>query len=1398
MNDQLVKIPETPMSLKQALEEYADLVYDGKVNVELLAALEFDDTLLDPPEAFRLLSDYENLPTGQRLILNKIIISDGIQVFPADIWSAYSLQSSLSYSELITKFEHINREADIQSSCLLALAIRFKASSEHSLKDICRTVKRTVHYRHAKDRSLFGKKAKKTADEKLSIQSIQDFLEQNEGNSKLLSLYEREYGNVEYQPALDDNKSRVIAKPEELSIAKVDQLLNNGQDNYDYHQVFSWLFTRAIGNETFRESIRRSNYFSKIINHLRSPMDFADVALFLDANNESIQSNGDALDLYDDIVARILAALRKSCHHPDAVLQFARHFCDRLDSTLLDEMKKLVAKSLDSLAPGKIIEGLGKMNAVELLIVTSSIPEATAHRLMEYLSAEHFLHTQPKIRLIAAFLHGNKDLWLFDRYLNLLSADRPGLSTPERRRLKDLIKVALALAGMKEQIPVLESAVESAIERIEKTHAEKARAIASGTSARIREIRPEGGEAGADHDPNGSNDRSDRKPGHSHKHDHPPEPPPKRPGQLDAIEFTATIKDKLAKLNLDPALAANIGVTKTPTGPIPSKIRADLEATAAAAVAIELFTWNDGEEKVIEVEENSILSRLGIKALRFRKTKSFDVEFLFAGDEPAPFYGGVHLNDQGVPSSENFRAEQLLKAILELEAIRHFVRIMMAGEEVQDAGNLDVLRLLGLEAMPAPEPDPQPNPPDDPKNPPDNPKPKNETHNFILENWQAFEEFMEHLENTGDVKMPFKHLHALASSLAAKIQMDKAIPNFGVTVEMPFGHMLSPHVQSLDFYDPTNTREILRKLEINPAVIHVDSLDKLDAYLVRINVRIAGADEQISACIIPPTNRVYFFGVDPDEIIDNERSEPLALTHMILQAFKMAVMRDDDPEVTHAGSHPGGSKRRGAIHINRIITEATRTSYPPIVTSWKTKPGRQDSSGIKQGRFPTENLQEYTRDILEKIAVADTLETGLISAGVRMRAAELWRLLPQSKEIPRHKFPDIYMPIDNPEVVEKLLQIYREQKLVGIPEEQDWFLNFIHREGVSEADAFAALDFITGRVKNPGAPAWEVNPYFRVRCAKNYRGPNPYGQFLSQVLAICQNDHAIGPQTSLAEVYQALRGASILDPENVKIATSGAADFRFPYRFREGGKEMPAKKLFKDGYEVQGNIDLEVVKIIAGNRARMSAVSEIWLRGDNRGEDMNFASRIQSRMSDKTAEVDLRPRARALLVWEFLNDEGEEQYAFSFLDSARDSLDSENPGSVIPAAQRLQRFPKIQTVSNRVLIENATGNHTDFDNPGRWSKSELVSMEMQGIFTLERDGSRIIGIQPGSIKRIQRKKILILTDEQVGYRQFRFKPATFADYMEFAHKENLLDASFGYNPRLAKIQKVIYELLEPV
>ena len=348
------------------------------------------------------------------------------------------------------------------------------------------------------------------------------------------------------------------------------------------------------------------------------------------------------------------------------------------------------------------------------------------------------------------------------------------------------------------------------------------------------------------------------------------------------------------------------------------------------------------------------------------------------------------------------------------------------------------------------------------------------------------------------------------------------------------------------------------------------------------------------------------------------------------------------------------------------------------------------------------------------------------------------------------------------------------------------------RPEVDDTDAINALNFIAA---NPGREPWEVDRFFAAQCRKKFPGENAYERLIRTVQNECQTTPGLESAT-VKEIYQALRGISYLNPDQLKLATSRPVDYRLAYRFREGGKEMPTDTLFTKGYEVGTGIDMEVVQVIAGNRARMSRESELWLRGDNRSEEMDFASKVQNRLVRSKTEVDLSPRARALLVWEFLDQDAERKYAFAYLDTARDALDPESLTKIIPASERLKNFARVQTKADQAFRENFSGKHTDFDDHRKWSRSALRKFEEHGILELEKDGvGRITGIKKGSVKNITRKRILILEEEQVGYRQFRFDPATFTDYMDYAQSEGLLDEGFNYESKTAQIQKVIYKHL---
>ncbi len=1379
-----------------------------------LNEIEITDQPLQESQAINVLKTYHALSPAKKAIIEKTILTNRGAI-PKNVYAAFNYFHTAKNNSQFALESTLGFEEDVEKSVAYVWAMLLAQNSEETLRKIARSIRRVAHYKIAESAGMFtfNKEDKERTLALGMIQKLDKAVQMFAPGLSLVKIYQSEFAAKPYEPTPEEKQNDFTYKTV-WNISTIKSFLDSETDwaPANLSTAITWALFAYIQNDLLRTGIESHKLLPRLAAQIDNPE--AQISAFravkevqkkfpsLPESAKVILSKVYSSDIHSWFDLFKLFTLCKTGNQDKelgeiAVTNIARqtpkNILDLLSQESITELPllyhALASETRDRIQKSLTVQSLFERPPALVALIFKDFPEAAKRISAEVVSASSSQSPEVRTRVIDRLKHAlslagmDEEIFNFDRDLAKSIVEMEGIVIRQISGEIDLVKsrIATLLEGKtadQKVATILNEKTPSSKAELE-DYRNRLKTLEKTLSAPAERRRPE-------------SEKAD-------KEKESPKEKPKRPGELTVEEFTKAIEAGYRRLNLPQALAVNIGVSKRGDERIISTVRRDLEDTAAAA--LELMPWANGEEKTVKVEEKSALAYFGIAAVQFRKTQSFEVEFLFRESQeegkPTAFCPAVHMNDHGQPEAKNFHNDPLLRAILETESVRYLCQLL--GETVPGATNDEILILLGLQDMPAPEPSPEPPKPAPTAptfEPTPEPEPAREARNFVYENWETFEEFMQTLATKVKIKESFAKLDAIVSQLGAGIVVDKAIPSLGVTVEMREGHVLSNFVNSIDIYDPATTRTTFKKLNIDPKFIHVDSLDKLDAYFVRINVKINEEDEQICACIIPPTNRVYYFGVDPQEIIDEERSEPMALTQMILRAFKMAVMREDNPEFTSAKNNKGSSTRKGAVYVNKIITEATHTSYPPIVTSWSpsdNEESEQSSTSTGKSKKPHGlEVDQYVKAKFEEIALGDDLSQDLANFGVLINSGLLFRLLPKSTKFERHNHFDVFMPINDPEVLTELFEIYRQKKFVTTPADQDWLLETMSRPEVDDTDAINALNFIAA---NPGREPWEVDRFFAAQCRKKFPGENAYERLIRTVQNECQTTPGLESAT-VKEIYQALRGISYLNPDQLKLATSRPVDYRLAYRFREGGKEMPTDALFTKGYEVGSGIDMEVVQVIAGNRARMSRESELWLRGDNRSEEMDFASKVQNRLVRSKTEVDLSPRARALLVWEFLDQDAERKYAFAYLDTARDALDPESLTKIIPASERLKNFARVQTKADQAFRENFSGKHTDFDDHRKWSRSALRKFEEHGILELEKDGvGRITGIKKGSVKNITRKRILILEEEQVGYRQFRFDPATFTDYMDYAQSEGLLDEGFNYESKTAQIQKVIYKHL---
>lgn len=221
----------------------------------------------------------------------------------------------------------------------------------------------------------------------------------------------------------------------------------------------------------------------------------------------------------------------------------------------------------------------------------------------------------------------------------------------------------------------------------------------------------------------------------------------------------------------------------------------------------------------------------------------------------------------------------------------------------------------------------------------------------------------------------------------------------------------------------------------------------------------------------------------------------------------------------------------------------------------------------------------------------------------------------------------------------------------------------------------------------------------------------------------------------------------------IRTPATAARNKRLPYLPRTNGSEAPDECVFHEGeFDVPADTDLNVVEIIAGNRLRFSHQYPFWLLGENRRAAMDLAASLQ----DPAGRINLKPRARALLVYEF-EDEGVHSFGYRYLSTGKD------------AKYLLGSTTDVEKVSQAITSakkENRTKVFSDFANHLEWETRDLERFEEAKIIELQRNArGQILEILPK--KKILRKKIVIL-DEDIGYQQVEIPPPTLVQLMMHA------------------------------
>ncbi|MBL4693905.1 hypothetical protein JKY72_00880 [Candidatus Gracilibacteria bacterium] len=1428
------------MNFPQALEQEARFTPGGELDAQTLMGITFEEGKLSDSAAITFLQRYKQskLNTGEKALLQRCSNQlGGLEaVIPSSIYKAYMFSLSIADDDHVSHLiaERINNEEALNS---LALSVFFYANSlEHLAGVLATSLQRVGYHNSTKGLKLLRSIAAKTFAEtkiatilshlsSLGVQNVDILTSTLKASNRYTAAREKREGERH------DYFVHDIPVDGDMTVPRAKSLITEGgtKSAAKILEICTWFIERFMKDQHTRYI---PFLYEKMPQSITSIGAAVTLITYLDeflagdkANYESeTQTEVDDTEQFvKSLRERIIASLYNS-EYPDRFLaEF--HSTDLKDSPLAQEIfHKVLPRT----------KNLGSRLALrpEILEVSfETIKGQVRSDILTTMSASN-----------------NSDLFL----TMLASVDNPGKVLAKalygRAEYADAEEL-LARAGLGEaevtafnnEITILgnEAAVESTrLDALAKKTKDENTATAAEKAAKVAEKEAKAAEKEAaklrQQEFQKGREVAAAKKAEAQK------------GKITPKEFESRIAKPYAALNITPHLAhANFPPRQTL---LAEEIQAYLELDA----------WQEGDtERLIAVEPESLLGRLGIQVARITKKEDrFDIDFEFP--EQDGHVDRFHATSMNLTASEYIGEQELHSsdhhAIVRTEGARMFAKLL--AENLDDtcaAADLhDVLMLLTLEDLPPVEATPKPDPkPEAPK--PKAPKEAPETakmREFLRDNHEAFESFVIHLRDHDEFSIgdSLRNLISHVKKLAAKIQTKKQVHHQGIDVEIQDGHKLSNHVSKVKIFDPVQTRVFLEKLNLKPEFIHVD-LDMLkDSYhCVADVVTQDGQVVEIHACIVPPDNEVYVFGVDPTETFEDEKgSDPqqekkiaAAFIHLLLLSFRKVVDRDDDPDNVRGDSPKNGKTRRpGQDHINRIITAATGTAYPLLVESWNqddldTAPeAESDGEVVEETEERGSALIEQT---LNEIPL-DELHLALAISGACLHAQDAWALLdriPQFKDT-KARFPNsafangsrsnlkvenekIYVPIDDPALVAEVLGSIKEDKMLtqdtGSDDAQAWFNSHLasgdDRRGLThQAFAFA--------IKTSNAIAVKTTPQFSRLCVQLHgsitsetekQAIDKYAYLFQEALELAQYSAPAGMEVSEEDVFDALLKLSLFNPDKLFLPTSAAATMRNPYRYRYDTKNAPDEVIFKGtDFETDAELtDNDVVVIIDGNRAKFNAINSTWLRGNNRSDRANIAAKVQDqhKSPESGPQLNLEGRARALLVYEF-EDENGPVYAYRYLDTARSSTSSESLVA-IPAETKLMNFPRVQREITRAKVENATGDHKDFADLSRWSRGELLQLEAKGIFELIKSGGqdgkrvKVHGIVPDSQLKIKRKKVVIFKGEQVGYRQFSSRPATYAQYQDYLYEtmgdDQLHDEMQGYDPKRAHIQAAIYELL---
>lgn len=839
------------------------------------------------------------------------------------------------------------------------------------------------------------------------------------------------------------------------------------------------------------------------------------------------------------------------------------------------------------------------------------------------------------------------------------------------------------------------------------------------------------------------------------------------------------------------------------------------------------------EPTALAIDGGSPLAMFGVTSINIIRTEDhFDFQCVFGSEAQVDgqnrYLNGFHLeNDTGSISAptEIFAAYPWLEPIFSTEVLRHLAEHTGLGTNELSLNHIRIL--LGLEAYIPPALAPRAAlleelqvsgesgsaaESNDVKSATESPETLN-TREFTDENYDSFLELYLALTEDGladAIPGSFSELRSAFEALRYDTNVSTPISPLGLEYEVPKAHPFKAYVDSIYLSNVPQSAEVIKGLNIRPELLH-ENIE--DSNLIYVHVTLPdGKEVTVHACVIPPvppeSYKVYILGVNEETYLNDQAEDKIFIMfqHLILEAYHSAVACEYDASrrSTSARKHGTGG---GAweTKIRTLVDEMTKRELPVLIVLNPRKPSEQSGESGETHepapRLRPKSRQEKIDEIFARLAASSHPSATLAAHGLLAKGSDY--LSAHCVNDVRDAFPTeawdatghnlsgeyerIYLPIASQERVAEVLYGLAQDRLYTPEEGIEEFVEFLHSDiaaGSSPAEAFNGL-FAIGHLSSENP-----NFAFHMKARALFHAHKEIGIINFQQLYeyIAEQSEAMKIVVTPEKIVRALFTMSTFNPSKLNIATSGATEIRFPYLRSE--TDLPNDFIFtKEGSETDPDVDIDIIKVIPGNCARIVENGLVGLRGKNRSSEMNFAAKIQSRFHNPAlgSEVNLAPRARALLVWEFA-DGGHP--AYTLLDTARSKT---NP-KPISGAETLRSAPAVTRAAKKAKAENHSGLHTDFTNVQDWSPQELRRLAQLGVITLstDKDGKPTIT----SSRPIARKKIVIFEGEQVGYKQQASDPVSFEEYLAYLHQHGEpIPAGIPFDPELAKIQLLFREIL---